>query len=198
MENFVLSIARQFGSRGRQIAQETAGLLGVEFYDRDIVEEAAKRINLPVHDVSDEEENVHTTILHKLFPLGRGTTDVQDEIFAAQESIVRDMADKGSCIIVGRCSDYILRDHPNLLRVYVYAPLEFRIRYCVEELFMNERDARRMCVDVDRARDQYHLRYAGYRQDDPAYKDLMINSAAFGVHETAEYLADLVKHRFGD
>ncbi len=194
MEKFVLSIARQFASMGRTIAQKTAEQLGVEFYDRDIIEEAAKRTNLPLAQASEEEEAAS----RKLFPLGRGTTEVQDRIFAAQESIIRDLADRSSCIIVGRCSDYILRGDPRLLRVYIYAPLETRVRNCVEHLYMNEKEARRMCAEVDRVRDSYHLRYAGYAPGDPMYKDLMINSAALGIDGTADYLAAAIRLKFGE
>lgn len=194
MEKFVLSIARQFASMGRTIAQKTAERLGVEFYDRDIIEEAAKRTNLPLAQASEEEE----AAARKLFPLGRGTTETQDRIFAAQESIIRDLADGPSCIIVGRCADHILRDDPHLLRVYIYAPLESRVRNCVEHLYMNERDARRMCAGVDRARENYYQRYAGYSIGDPMHRDLMLNSAAFGIDGTADFLAAAIRTRFGE
>ncbi len=197
MEKFVLTIARQFGSRGRSIAQRTAALLGVDFYDRDIIEEAARRTNLPLSAASDEEETAKTSIARKLLPLGPGTTQMQDTIFAAQESIIRDLAEEKSCILVGRCADYILRDEKNLLRVYIYAPLEKRIEYCTSQLFMSERDARRACQDIDRARENYHLRYAGYAPGDPACRDMMLNSGTLGVELTAQYLAEAVKLRFG-
>ncbi len=198
MKQYVLTINRQFASMGRSIAAQTAERLGVKFYDRDIVEEAAKRTNLSLSEASEEEETARSSITRKLFPLGQGTTELQDEIFAVQESIIQDLADAGSCIIVGRCSDHILRHHPNQLRVYICAPFEARIRNCIESLHMHEKEARRMCVEIDRARENYHLRYAGYSAADPVHSDLIINSDTFGIDGTADLLADMVRRRFGD
>ena len=112
MEQYVITISRQFGSMGRSIAKELSTLLGIEFMDRDIVEATAKRMGLPVSVISDEEESMKSTFFRRQYPLGMGMSSLKDEIFLTQKNIIRDFAAKGSCIIVGRCADYILEDIP--------------------------------------------------------------------------------------
>lgn len=128
MEQYVITISRQFGSMGRSIARELSEILGIEFLDRDIVEATAKRMGLPVSVISDEEESMKSTFFRRQYPLGMGMSSLKDEIFLTQKNIIRDFAAKGSCIIVGRCADYILEDIPNHLNVYVYAPDEAKLK----------------------------------------------------------------------
>lgn len=90
------------------------GILGIEYYDRDIVDSVAKDTKMPVSLISDEEETAKTSFFRMKFPFGRGTSAVQDEIFESQRRIISKLADTQSCIIVGRCSDYVLRNHPRL------------------------------------------------------------------------------------
>ena len=145
MEQYVITISRQFGSMGRSIARELSEILGIEFLDRDIVEATAKRMGLPVSVISDEEESMKSTFFRRQYPLGMGISSLKDEIFLTQKNIIRDFAAKGSCIIVGRCADYILEDIPNHLNVYVYAPDEARLKNCVENLQMDPQTAKKCC-----------------------------------------------------
>ncbi len=94
MEKFTITITREFGSLGRSIAKELSRELGVEFYDRDIVEEVAKQLNLPVSTVSDEEEKSKHSFLPRMFPLGTDETYIQDIIFDVQKGIILDLARK--------------------------------------------------------------------------------------------------------
>lgn len=195
-ERFAVTITREFGSMGRPIAKKAAALLGIECYDRDIVEETARKMNLPLSVVSQEEESAKTVFFNMKYPLGMGTSEVQDNIFITQQKIINRLVEKESCIIVGRCSDYILKNMENAFHVYIYASFEDKLKNCVELLNMKEEEARKMIVDVDKARASYHKHYAGYAINDMRYKDLMINSSLVGVDGTAELLVDLVKKKF--
>ena len=198
---YVITIQRQFGSMGRPIAKAMAEKLGIEFYDRDLVDQAAQKLNLPVSRVRETEETgkktAHNPFWQMLIPMGSESPDEQDRIFEAQKNIIQFLAEKESCIIVGRASDFVLQDMENALHIYIYAPFEDRVRNSVEQLGLSEPEARRMCVDVDKARDEYQLRYAGCKLDDKRTKDILINSSLFGVEGTADFLVDAVKRRFG-
>ena len=98
MEQYVITISRQFGSMGRSIAKELSENLGIEFLDRDIVEATAKRMGLPVSVISDEEESMKSTFFRRQYPLGMGMSSLKDEIFYTQKNIIRDFAAKVSCI----------------------------------------------------------------------------------------------------
>ena len=139
--NYVVTITRQFGSLGRPIAHQLSEKLGIEYYDRDIVETTAKRMNQRVSVISDAEEAAKSSFFKMRFPLGTEESRIQDEIFDVQQKIITELADKESCIIVGRCSDYVLRNYKNVIHIYIYAPYEARINNCVDYLHMTREDA---------------------------------------------------------
>lgn len=195
-KKYIVTITRQFGSLGRPIAREMSEMLGIEYYDRDIVEETSKKMHLPVSTISDHEEKYSTSLFSMLLPLGSDSIARQDEIYNVQKEIIREMAAKDSCIIVGRCADYIFRDHRNVLNIYIYAPIDARFKNCVDVLKMKPEEATRMIYKVDKARAAYHKRYAKYAPGDPDSKHIMIDSSMLGVTGTAEVLCDIVKRKF--
>jgi cytidylate kinase len=195
-KKYIITISREFGSLGRPIAMKLAEILGIEFYDRDIVEQTAKNLGLPVSVIKDNEERVKNSFFNMSYPLGTDSTEQQDQIFQEQSKIIRDMADKGSCIIVGRCADYIFANEKNCLRVHIYAPYEARFRNCVDILHMDMETAKKVIKKVDKARKAYHMHYAGYAPGSPENLDVLINSEVFGINGTAQALADMVRVRF--
>lgn len=198
MKKYVISISRQFGSLGRPIAKKLSELLNINYYDREIVDKVAKKHNLSIKEVSDLEEKAMGGFGFMKFPLGTGTNSAQDGIFEAESMIIRELAEKESCIIVGRCADAILEDNPDHISIFIYAPYEDRIVNCVNDLGMDTKSAKKMIAEVDRARDAYHMRYAKYLPNDINHIDLMINSGTFGVNQTAIFLAQIIKERFSD
>lgn len=197
MEKYVITINRQFGSLGRPIAKEMAEMLKIEYYDRDIVDKTAQEMKLPVSVVSDNEESAKNRFFSMKFPMGTGTNIVQDRLFDAQQKIILNLADKNSCIIVGRCSDYILRNEKRHISIYIYASYEQRLKNCIETLGMDERTARKMINEVDRARDSYHIHYAKYFPNDLEHVNVMLDSSLLGITGSASSLVEIVKHKFG-
>ncbi|WP_443598415.1 AAA family ATPase [Agathobacter sp.] len=197
-KKYVVTITRQFGSMGRPIAREMSEQLGIEYYDRDIVEQISQSLNLPVSTISQLEERYKSpNLFNMVFPLGFSTIQKQEQIFTEQTKIINDLVEKESCIIVGRCSDYLMRNHPNHLNIYIYSSYENRLKNCIERLQMEEDEARKMIQEVDKARDNYHRRFAQNTLPwDPIYKDIMIDSNLFGIEGTASYLTDIVKKKF--
>lgn len=198
MKQYVITISRQFGSMGRTIAKQMAGELDINFYDRDIVEETAKRMGLPVSMISAKEENAASIYFKRQYPLGMGVSNMQDEIFSIQKNIIEDLAKKESCIIVGRCAESILADCENRLNIYIYAPYEKRLKNCTEILKMEEKVARKMIREVDRSRELYHRRYCPEYQDVFSNRDLMVDSSRFGIEKTARILVELARDLFAE
>jgi cytidylate kinase len=195
-KKFVVTIARQFGSMGRPIARLVSEKLGIEYYDRDIVEMTSKNLELPVSTISDVEESAKSAFFNMNYPLGMGTTVIQDSIFSAQRKIILDLAEKESCIIVGRCADHILKDYKNIINIFIYAPYEARLENCVERLDMRPDEAKKMIASVDKARDSYHRHYCGYSMSDKDYKHVMLDSSLLGVEGTCEVLTEIIQKRF--
>lgn len=196
MKKYVVTLSRQFGSLGRTIAQKMSQELGINFYDRDIVEETASRMGLPVSVISGKEEHSESIYFKRQYPLGMGMSSMKDEIFLIQKNIIRDLAQKESCIIVGRCADSILMDMENHLNVYIYAPMDARLRNAVELAKLDERTAKKMIREIDRSRELYHRRYCPEYVDPSTNKDIMIDSSRFGAEGTVKILASLVRDMF--
>lgn len=196
MNHLVITITRQFGSLGRPIARRMSELLNIEYYDRDIVDATAKKMNKSVSAISDAEESARGAFFNMKFPLGTGTNSIQDEIFYTQTKIINEISDKESCIIVGRCSDYILQNRKDAIHIFIYAPVEERLKNCVDVLHMNPDEAKKMIRDVDKARESYHKHYAKYSPSDFRYKDIMIDSSFLGVEGTAQHLAAIIREKY--
>lgn len=194
MKHYVITISRQFAAMGRSVAQEMSRELGINFYDRDIVEATAARMGLPVSEISYTEDNHSSSYFKSLYPLGTGLLSVQDELFQTQKNIIRDLAEKESCIIVGRCADVVLADRTDVLNIRVFAPYEDRFRNCIEKLGMDERTARKMIDRIDRSREQYHKEYGGCELT--KYTDILINTARFGIKGSAKQLCGIVRQHF--
>ena len=179
--------------------------LGINCYSREILKMASEDsgINERLFGMSDEKIR-HAgwlkTLSHPytgelLPPEDKGFTS-DDNLFNYQAKTIKELAEKESCIIVGRCADAILEDCDHLIRIFIYAPYEDRIVNCVNDLGMDTKAAKRMIRDVDKARDAYHMRYAGYLPNDMNHMDLMVNSATLGVDMTARLLAEVVRDKF--
>lgn len=197
MDKFVITISRQFASMGRSIAQELSEQLNIDFLDRDIVEETAKRMNVSVPIVSNEEEGVNSPFHYRMYPLGIGVPSVKDEIFQVQKNIIQDIAKKESCIIVGRCAGYCLKDYPNLMKVYIYAPFDVRLKNCVEKLGMQKKEAVRTITEVDNARENYHKTYIPGYKNATLDSDLCINSGAYDINTAASLIREAAILKFG-
>lgn len=197
MKKFVVTITREFGSLGRPIAKRLSELLEVEFYDRDIVEATAKHMGLPVSVISNKEEK-KSNFWDMLFPLGTESLEQQRKLFETQAQIIEKFAAKDSCIIVGRCADFILQDNPDAIHIYIYASYADRLANCVGTLGMEKNEAKRMITEVDKARLAYHKYFAKYAPQDPEHKHIIINSALLEVEGTARALAEIIKVKFNE
>lgn len=196
MKPYVITISRQFYGMGRSIARLLSQELGITFHDRDIVEETAKRLGYPISDISKLEEGAGEAHIDKVYPLGKGNKGVRDRVFMTQSNIISDLAKKESCILVGRCAEYVLKDHPRRLSVYIYAPRAIRLKNCVEKLKVSEREAMKAMDVIDLAREKFRKEYGHH--DDSLFDiyHLMLNSSYFGVEGSADAITKLVKELF--
>ena len=205
----VITIERQYGSGGRIVGKKLAEELGISFYDDEILSMTAEKSAVGEKYFRLADEKAGNNLLRKIvgnlrFPAGifeepkkEGDVTSPDNLFRFQAEVIRELASEESCVIVGRCADYILEDIPNHLNVFVYAPEEARLKNCVENLQMDPQTAKKMMRDVDAARNRYHKAYIPGWQSVFDHKDLMIDSSRFGIDGTAKILADIVKNQWG-
>ena len=180
----IITIGRQFGSGGRELGRRLAELLGAEYYDKEIITEIAKHTSL-------SEEYVRNLVEckpHSLYPITIGKSiayvgdyqlSQQQAVYSAQNAIIKDLAAKTDCVIVGRCADYILRDQ-NPFRIFVYAEMDSRIKRCIERAESNEKltekEIKRHIKDIDKGRAKYYEFYTGREWGDKENYDLCINT----------------------
>ena len=199
MSTNVITVTREFGSLGRPIAKMVAEKLGFEYYDRDIIELAAANMGEPVYSLSEYDDHKVTAYGKMMFPLGFGAAIKQTKLFEIQRNIIVDLAAKKDCVIVGRCSDFILSQakHQNLYNVFIYAPQDARFNYCLKNLGFTQESAEKYIQKIDEARSSFYKKYTGERFDSVRYRNLLVDSSAMPIDRTAELIYSCAKIRFG-
>lgn len=188
----VVTIARQHGSGGRMIGQYLAQLLNVPFYDRELIALTAKKSGFAEEFVRGMEERPNTSLLYGIYNAVSGPS-VYDRAQAAQFSVIREAA-KNPCVIVGRAADCVLHGKVPCVRVFIYAPMEERIKRVREEYHEEYSDPEKALVKSDKTRAGFYNDYAEYPWGDYRNYDLMISSS-IGDEETARIIAEYVRSR---
>ncbi len=157
----VIVIGRQYGSGGHDIGKALAEKLGFDFYDSEIIQMAAGSTGYTPKFIQEREENMTNSFLYDLISQMYVYSDTKeaprDEIFESESEVILRLADKGNCVILGRCADYVLRDHPNCLKVYLHASEDYRAKRIMTAENLSEADARQKIHKMDRRRsDNYH------------------------------------------
>lgn len=202
---YVITIARGYGSGGRTIGKLLSEQLGIPFYDRDLIYMASEDsgINLDLFSKADEKvkkppfDLADHTYKGKLIPPESSDFVSDENLFNYQAKIIREQAQKESCIIVGRCADYVLRDLKNVVDVFVWAPMEDCIRNVMALEPLSEREAEKKIRRIDKHRSDYYRYYTGRTWDDYRNYSLCIDSSRMGFQKTAEYIRAFVGVRFG-
>ena len=195
MKRIAITISREYGSGGRLIARRVADELGITFYDKQLISDVAKHTGFSEDFIQGAEHKRPTnSLLYDLYCAVQ-TPSVSEQIFTAQAKVIRDIAARESCVIVGRCADYLLKEEPGLcLRVFVFAPLEERVRRAREEYGVEGTpgSVESYVVRQDKARASYHNYFAMEKWGDSRSYDLCINSA-LGVERAADAIAALAR-----
>lgn len=162
---YCIAIGREYGSGGHDFGKILAEKLGYEFYDREIIRMAAGSTSYSEDFISDNEEAMSTSklteVVREMYSYSPKNATPRDKVFAAESKIIRELADKGNCVIVGRCADYVLRDRKNCLRVFLHAPMQERIRRVMKRENLSESEADRRIMHIDRIRGKYYCYYTG-------------------------------------
>ena len=194
-----ITVTREFGSMGRKIAKIVADRMNFKYYDRDIIELTAKELHGNIEELSAFEETNMPIFSKMMYPLGYGTLPMQDKLYEMEKSIIIDLASADDCVIVGRCSDYILHEckHPSMLNVFIYASYDCRIAFCADELRLNSEKAKSYIGKVDKARCEFYKSRTGVSYYSTKYRNLMIDSSIASHDVCADIICTAAKHRFG-
>lgn len=192
----VITISRQYGSGGHQIGEILAKELDIPLYDKSIIDKAAEDLGYSQTKVmAQEQTTTPMQLLEMVFADGGGVLpDMElsedDAIFVTESRIIRDLAAKGSCVIIGRCADFVLRDRPNCFRVFVRADMQQARNRVVEEYSIPIENAETEIEKVDKERATHYWRYTGKKWSDAENYDLVLNSSKTGINKAVKMIKD--------
>lgn len=199
MDNIYVTIGRQFGSGGREIGHKVAQALDIPYYDKEILAVAARESGLSEEFLKSYDEKPTNSFLYSLvvgqqsvLSGGRGAT-VEQLAAKAQRDAVLSVADKGSCVIVGRCADYILRDKPGLCRIFIMADQASRIARIIERDGVSEKEAEEKLRKMDKTRASYYSFHTDRVWGAAESYDLCVSSSLRGVDAAVDTILGYIR-----
>ncbi len=203
MSGYVITIARGFGSGGRTIGRRMAEKLDINYYDNDLIRLASEESGINIELFGKADEKVRASLFRRynrsygeyVIPPDSSEFVSDENLFNYQAKIIRELAEKQNCIIIGRCADFILRGHPNAVRVFIYADPEACVKNVVELYGIHPDDAEKQIEKINKTRASYYRYYTGNDWNDPANYDLCINTTKLGFDRTVDLITDYMRVR---
>lgn len=205
MDNVVITIARQYGSGGKTIGEMLADRLGVHFYNKELMKLASEDSGISEALFVNADEKVKNTRLFKiaqnvysgeLIPPESDDFTSTDNLFNYQAKIIRKLAEEESCIIVGRCADFVLKDYDNVLSVFVHAPHDFCMEQAAKKHSMSAKELDKFIQKTDKHRAEYYKYHTGREWTDARNYDLCLDSSKLGFERCVEEIIAYMKVRF--
>ncbi len=191
-----ITICREFGSLGRYIARIVAKEMNYEYYDRDNITKLVKN-NFNINEVENEQMRM-SEYYRMEYPLGSGSPLNQERLFEAEKSVIIDLASSRNCVIVGRCSDYILKENncANIFSVFIYAPIVQRYYFSMNNFGLTSDAVISFIERVDRERQHYYHRFTGEDFTSCKYRDLMLDSSFADKETIAKIICESANAKF--
>lgn len=202
--NTIITIGRQYGSGGHDIGKQLAEELNVPFYDKALLERAAKDSGLCQEIFENHDEKPTNSFLYSLvmdtYSLGYTTSSFSEmplnhKIFLAQFDAIKNIAKEGPCVIVGRCADYALADFPNVVNVFLHADLQDRIVRIARRHDLTDAKAKDLIIKTDKRRASYYNYYTSKKWGEAAGYDLSLNTATLGIDGTIHMIREFVTYK---
>jgi cytidylate kinase len=203
-KDYVITIGRQLGSGGRIIGEKLAIQLGISFYDKELIQIASQKSGLGKEYFEKADEKKHYSVFGGLFDL-RGVLAEEpfsnyylnnETLFKIQSDVIRELAEKGSCLFVGRCADYVLKEYPRCLNIFICAGMNDRIRRIAELQKMTDEKARDYIEKADKKRAGYYNYFSNKEWGVAETYHLCVNSSILGIEETVDFIHQFVAKRF--
>ena len=191
--NIIITIAREYGSGGRYVGKLLADKLGIKFYDKDLVQITSKESGLNTSYIEENEQNIHGNLLSSFNTQYGDNLSNDDNLFIAESKAVKEVASKGSCVIVGRCSNYILRDTENVFNIFLYSDDENKVKRAVTYYGIDQKNALKEINKINKAREKHYNYYTQREWKDLNNYNLAMNVDTYGVERTASILAEIIQ-----
>lgn len=202
-KHIIINVGRQLGSGGHDIARMLAMDFNAKYYDKEILNLAAKESGFSekVFEQHDEQRGFFKTLLRQYVPfLGDSSIYTSnfspDSLFKFQSDAIRKAAQQGSCVFVGRCADYVLRDFDNVVNVFISASMWYRVEQILNKQKVTPQEAKRIILQAEGKRASYYNYYTGKKWGNAESYDLCVDSSILGMLETEKLIADFVRKKF--
>lgn len=190
-KHVVITVSREYGSGGRYVGRLIADKLGIKFYDKEIITKLAEATGLSEEYIeNNEQKRDASAILNNGFYMG---LDNADELFVKETELIKELAAKDSCVIIGRCADFILKDEKNVIKVFVYSGMEDKIKRATQIYGYEEDKAKKEIERIDKLRANHYKHYTDKDWKDFSNYDICINSDLLGVEKSAEVICNMAK-----
>lgn len=194
MSKQIITISREFGSGGRLIGKRLAENLGIPYYDKELLNRIAEESGFSREMMEEAEMRAKSSFFYSLssaFGTGESGPDslsLNERFFLAQFDTIKKIAEEGSCVIVGRCADYVLRGEPGATNIFVYAETQDKIRRAVEEYGVPEKDVKKIMNDTDKARANYYNYHTGRKWGLPVNYNLSFDSGYISIENAVKLI----------
>ena len=204
MKHIIINVGRQVGAGGKEIGKMLADDFGAKYYDRELLNLAAKESGFSekFFKQNDERKGFFRSLFNVQAPhlVGGGmygSNFSQESLFKFQSDAIRKAAEESSCVFLGRCADYILRDFQNVVNVFITASMDFRVDVISKVKQLDAEHARKLIEHVEARRAQYYNYYTGKKWGAAESYDLCVDASLLGLEETEKLIADFIRKRFG-
>ncbi|MGI6361100.1 MAG: AAA family ATPase [Bacillota bacterium] len=193
MTHKILTIGRQYGSGGLEVGYAVADRLGIECYHRRLIQMAAESGDIDIHTLAAADEKRIKEQPYMDESESGAIEKINDRLFELQSDVIRDLAAQESCIIVGRCANYVLKDVPGVYSVFIRADMEDRLDRVISMSYMSEKQALKTIKKVDKERNEYYRTYTHKSWGEQDGYDIILNFSSLGKEECTDILYDLMK-----
>jgi cytidylate kinase len=199
----VITISRQYGSGGREIGKKLADQLGIPFYDNELIERAAKESGFSAAAFENAENKATNSLLYSIAmgmnaygnqELGFAHLSLDDRIYLAQSEVIRSIADEGPCVIVGRCADYVLKERPDVISIFIWAGMEYRIKRAIELYNLSPVKAEENILKIDKRRANYYNYHANDKWGKAENYHLALRSDSLSIDKCVDCIVQYVEH----
>ena len=195
-KHIVITISREYGSGGRYIGKLVADKLGIKFYDKELINELSEKTGLsPEYIEQNEQKRTSLDSLNNGFYYSLNNSD---ELFVKESELIKELVEKESCVIIGRCSDYILKENEDVINIFIYSNLENKVARATKFYEIKEKNAEKQIKNINKLRSNHYKHYTGRKWGENSNYDLCINSDSFGVEKSADIICELIINKYNE
>ena len=192
-DNIIITIAREYGSGGRYIGKLVSEKLGIKLYDKDFIEKLAENTGLSTEYIENNEQK--RTVLDNFnngYYVGLNNAD---ELFVKESTLIKELAKKESCVIIGRCADFILKDNKNVIKIFISNSMNSKIKRATKYYGMNKENAEKEITKINKLRENHYKYYTENNWKDPSNYDICINSDSIGIENAVDIICNYTKQK---